>query len=272
VNSNFSVADAVMRAGLGRVFPAAQLAILCGGEAVFSARYGWLDPDSAQCPARPDTLFDLASVSKLYTVAAFMSLVETGVVSLNQPACTVLPELAETRPMQPYEDPLSPGDWVHVGAPGCAAEVDARQVTFRHLLAHNSGLPAWRPLYREASAEAALRMALHTFFSYPTGARVVYSDIGLILLGLAIERLSGHALDAAIGARVLAPLGLSATRYLPVADPLHPPDAADPCNVAPTELCGWRGRRIAGQVHDENAARLGGVAGHAGLFSTASAE
>jgi CubicO group peptidase (beta-lactamase class C family) len=181
----------------------------------------------------------------------------------------VLPDLTETRPIQPYEDPLSPGDWVHVGAPGYATEVDARQVTFRHLLAHNSGLPAWRPLFREASAEAARRMALHTFFSYPTGARVVYSDIGLILLGLAIERLSGRSLDVVVGAHVLAPLDLRTTRYLPTTDPLVPADEADTQNVAPTELCAWRGRRVAGQVHDENAARLDGVAGHAGIFSTA---
>jgi CubicO group peptidase (beta-lactamase class C family) len=266
---DFSTADEVMREGVDRVFPAAQLVLLHAGQTALSAAYGCLDPDTRECPARPDTLFDLASVSKLFTVAAFMTLVEEGSIGLDQPVREVLPELAETRPIQPYEDPSSPGDWVQVGAPGAASEVDARRVTFRHLLAHNSGLPAWRPLYRETSAEAAMRMALHTFFSYPIGARVVYSDIGLILLGLAIERLSGHALEAAIGARVLAPLGLSATRYLPVADPLHPPEAARTRNVAPTEICAWRGRRIAGQVHDENAARIGGVAGHAGLFSTA---
>jgi len=268
VNEDFWAADAIMRAGVGSVFPAAQLVILCDGGPAFSASYGWLDPDTRQQPTGPHTLFDLASVSKLYTVAAFMALVEAGSASLDQPVCDVLPELAETRPIQAYEDPLSPGDWVVVDAPGSECAVDARQVTFRHLLTHTSGLPAWRPLYREASADGARRMALHTFFSYPTGARVVYSDIGLILLGMAIERLTGLSLAEAIHRSVLAPLALRETRYLPVADPFDPTEEAVAPNVAPTEFCAWRGRRVAGEVHDENAARLGGVAGHAGLFST----
>jgi CubicO group peptidase (beta-lactamase class C family) len=157
--------------GVGRVTPCAASPSF-SEEVASPAAYGSRS-STAQHPTRPDTLFDLASVSKLYTVAAFMSLVEARVVSLDQSVCSVLPDLTETRPIQPYEDPLSPGDWVHVGAPGYAAEVDARQVTFRHLLAHNSGLPAWRPLFREAGSEAARRMATHTFFSYPTGARVL---------------------------------------------------------------------------------------------------
>ncbi len=106
-------------------------------------------------------------------------------------------------------------------------------------------------------------MALTTAYAYPTGTQVVYSDIGLILLGLAIERLTDRALDQAVAERVTGQLGLSHTRFLPAGTD-HKLD-----NVAPTELCGWRGRRVMGEVHDENAASLGGVAGHAGIFSTA---
>ncbi len=271
--------DAVIRGALGEVFPAAQLEVrqIRAGAGrsgtwttLFSGAYGWLDPETMSRPARPGTLFDLASVTKLFVVTAFMTLVEEAAVRLDQPVSDVLPEFSGMRAIGPYEDPLVPGAWVAVApAPGDepASVVDAGRVTFRHLLTHSSGLPAWRPLYRAGSPDAALALALGTHFSYPTGSRVVYSDIGLILLGLAIERMAHVSLDEAIRRRVTEPLGQGATRYLPIV-----PHGSSPVHlegVAPTEVCAWRGRRLVGEVHDENAAGLGGVAGHAGLFSTA---
>ncbi|MEP7358565.1 MAG: serine hydrolase, partial [Anaerolineales bacterium] len=128
----------------------------------------------------------------------------------------------------------------------------------------NAGLPAWRPLYQQPDAGAALALALNTPFAYPVGSRVVYSDIGLILLGTAIQRLSGQTLDAVIAARVTHPLGLNHTRYLPTGQA-----RSLVSNVAPTEFCQWRQRRIVGEVHDENAWRLGGISAHAGLFANA---
>jgi CubicO group peptidase (beta-lactamase class C family) len=228
---------------------------------LLSRACGWLDPDAHTRPVQPDTLFDLASVTKLFVVAAFMTLVEEGAVRLNQPARDALPELDGPRPIRPYEDPLHPGVLVDAGTG--AQQVDARQVTFRHLLTHTSGLPAWRPLYREPDAGRARQMALNTPFAYATGTRVVYSDIGLILLGLAMERLAQAPLAEIVRRRVTEPLGLAHTRYLPLEEP------RPVSGVAPTEFCPWRGRRICGEVHDENAWRLGGVSGHAGLFSTA---
>ncbi|MGC9522325.1 MAG: serine hydrolase domain-containing protein, partial [Anaerolineae bacterium] len=234
------------------------------GELGFSAAYGWLDPETQEHPTTRGTLFDMASVTKLFAVTAFMTLVEDGELALDQPVSEVLPELHETRPIRPYEDPLGSDAWVTVvEGPGT---VDATQLTFRHLLTHTSGLPAWRPLYRQPSKEAARHMALTTFFSYPPGSRVIYSDIGLILLGIALERTTGQRLDAVIRDRVTAPLGLRCTRYLPLDDP---PSDDERRSIAPTEFCRWRNRRIQGAVHDENAYRLGGVAAHAGLFSTA---
>jgi len=259
---DFSAVDRVIRAALERVFPATQVVVLHAGQVQFAASYGWLDPETRLRPVTPDTLFDLASVTKLFTVTAFMVLVEAGRVGLDQAVQTVLPEFSGPRPIQPYEDPLAPGQWVQVETGTASAEVDAGMVTFRHLLAHTSGLPAWRPLYREPSPDAARRMAFDTFFSYPVGSRTVYSDIGLILLGLSIEQLTGLPLDQAIARLVSEPLGLQHTRFLPVGGTVT-------VQAAPTEECRWRGRRIVGEVHDENAARLGGVAGHAGLFSTA---
>jgi CubicO group peptidase (beta-lactamase class C family) len=258
---NLSVAESILRASLGRVFGAAQLEVRQGGRTLLSQAYGWLDPETRDRPANQDTLFDLASVTKLFVATAFMILVEEGRVGLDQPVATVLPEFCGVRPIQPYEDPLVPGSLVTVDAIAPAADwptaVDAGVVTFRNLLAHNSGLPAWRPLFRQPTAEAGRQLALATFFSYPPGARSIYSDIGLILIGLAIERLTGLRLDDAVYRRVTGLLGLERTRYLPIGA------------AAPTEFCAWRGRRIAGEVHDENAAGLGGIAGHAGLFSTA---
>ncbi len=269
----------VIHQALGRVFPAAQVAVWQHGAPVFSGAYGWLDPETQQRPVRPDSLFDLASVTKLFVVTAFMTLVEAGRVGLDQPVCSVLPDFSGPRPIRPYEDPLQPGAFVSVAAAGGADETaDAGRVTFRHLLTHTSGLPAWRPLYREGSPEAARQLALATHFSYPIAARAIYCDVGLILLGLSVAQLTGQRLDRAVAERVTGPLGLAHTRYLPIAESPIPlrcatgtivPNPQSAINVAPTEICAWRGRRIVGEVHDENAAGLGGIAGHAGLFSTA---
>lgn len=285
---NFAAVDDILRTAIETVTPAAQLVVRWRGDVVFAEAYGYLDPETRTRPTQPDTRFDMASVTKLFAVTAFMTLVEEGRVALDQPVRTILPDFDGLRPIRPYEDPLAPGGLVTVSE--ATEQVNAGAVTFRHLLSHTSGLPAWRPLHQEADAEAARQLALSTFFSYPTGARVVYSDIGLILLGMAIEALTGHPLDAVIRDRVTAPLGLTHTGYSPVSHQPsaisgqpsavsdQPPEAAfhpsafilPPSNIAPTEFCAWRGRRIVGEVHDENAWRLGGVSGHAGIFSTAS--
>ncbi len=304
----------VLEKAVGTICPAAQLVVRWRGDIILALAEGCLDPPECQRPTQPDTLFDLASLTKLFTTTTFMTLVEAGDVALDQPVYTVLPELNEVRPIQPYEDPLSPGEFVTVYAEGVGqetspngiaatspdqesslfaesllTEVDARRITFRNLLTHTAGLPAWRPIYQQPSVEAARQLALHTFFSYLPGTRVVYSDIGLILVGLSIERLTGQSLPTAMQARVFDPLDLQRTGYLPISvsrgrghrsgdlvqqgeDGLsvgrRTPDRGR-SDIAPTEFCRWRKRRILGEVHDENAWRLGGVAGHAGLFSTA---
>jgi CubicO group peptidase (beta-lactamase class C family) len=189
-----------------------------------------------------------------------MTFVEQGKVSVDDPVRSVLPEFSGARPIQPYENPLDWGKTVSVTDQ--LGTVEAGKITFRNLLAHNSGLPAWRAFKDQPDAQSAIQLALDTFFSYPTGERVVYSDVGLILLGLAVSRLARSPLDETIYQRVTRPLTLSA-HFQPAA-PL-----ASPQNIAPTELCKWRKRRIVGEVHDESAWRLGGVAGHAGMFANA---
>ncbi len=261
---NFSQADLILSGAIGAVTPAAQLVIQHCGRVVHAVSMGFLDPETRSHPANSETLFDLASVTKLYTTTAFMRLVEQGKVTLDTPVCAVLPEFNGLRPIRPYENPLDWGKLVSVSEQNNPlAEVDAGKTTFRQLLTHTSGLPAWRPFKDQPDRQSALRLALETFFSYPPGERVVYSDVGLILLGLAVERLTGSPLDETIYQRVTRPLGLESTRFRPISQS-HPAE-----NIAPTEFCPWRGRRMVGEVHDENAWRLGGVAGHAGLFSNA---
>jgi CubicO group peptidase (beta-lactamase class C family) len=137
------------------------------------------------------------------------------------------------------------------------------RVTIRHLLTHASGLPAWRPLFREAEdRETALALVDTTPLDTLPGERFVYSDLGAILLMQVVERLTGERIDRHLARHVFDPLGMTATRYLP------PPSWRG--RIAPTEIdTVFRHRLIRGEVHDENAGRMDGVSGHAGLFSTA---
>src|SRR5512133_592097 len=179
-SASFSKVDSILSQAVGTITPAAQLAIYHNSAIVHEVAMGFLDPEITSRPVDAETLFDLASVTKLFTTTAFMTLVERGKVSVDDPVMTVLPEFHGPRAIQPYEDPL---DWNKtVSVSDQSGTVDASKITFRNLLAHNSGLPAWRAFKDQPDAESAIQMALHTFFSYPTGERVVYSDVGLILL------------------------------------------------------------------------------------------
>jgi CubicO group peptidase (beta-lactamase class C family) len=135
-------------------------------------------------------------------------------------------------------------------------------VTVRHLLTHTSGMPAHRTLWLESeSADEARRIVFGTPLDTVPGVRYVYSDLGAMLAGWIIERVTGQPLDGYLAANVFGPLQMADTRY-------HP-DPADIGRIAPTEVDPWRGRHLRGEVHDENAFRLGGVSAHAGLFSSA---
>jgi CubicO group peptidase (beta-lactamase class C family) len=268
-----------MRAGLDQVFPAAALLVARNGSAVLHRAYGYLDPETRRRPVDRESLFDLASLTKLFTVTAFMTLVDRCIVTLHTSVAEVLTEFNGVRPIGSTEDPISKTT-VPVDPAFANREVDARRVTFWHLLTHTSGLAAWRSLYREngdegnnvprphhVSRAARVRRvgAIHERygFAYPPGQRVVYSDLGIILLGEAVSRLSGIGLEAYVNQAVFEPLRLTHTMYNPLAKSI-PVES-----IVPTEFCAWRRRRCIGEVHDENAASLAGVAGHAGLFSTA---
>lgn len=198
-------------------------------DAVGSLRY---TPDSPPCTI--ETIFDLASLTKvLVTTPLAMHAVGAGHVTLETPVA----ELSR--------------HW---------RGADRESVTVRHLLDHSSGLPAHAPLWRETEGPGAFEQAIGRMpLAYETGRQSVYSDLGFILLGVVLPRVTGVTLEAAAEPRASHDAGGFMYR---------PPDALRP-RIAPTEFDAWRGRELVGEVHDENAAALGGVAGHAGLFGTA---
>ena len=193
-------------------------------------------------PTRPDssTIYDLASLTKVIGLTtAVMLAVEEGKLAVDSPVVRYVP-----------------------GFGADATQPVRRTVTLRHLLTHSSGLPAFRLLYKETATRAeALALTDTTRLDTLPGARYVYSDLGAIILTQAVEAVYGERIDSLLARRVFGPLGMRRTRYLPPADWLR--------HIAPTENDPWRGRMIRGEVHDENASRLGGVSGHAGLFSSA---
>jgi CubicO group peptidase (beta-lactamase class C family) len=254
--------DELLQAGLGTVFTAASVEVRQRGATIYRAAVGSLDPEGNLTGEYPrvqrDTQFDYASLTKLFTTAAFFRLVDAGHVSIDTPVIELLPTFRGKRPIRPYDNPLKAGEVVEV-VPPTDELVDADAITFRHLLTHSSGLPAWINLRNADDIPSRIAMCMTTPFSYPTGTRVVYSDVGYILIGEAIAKITDSPLNEAMKRLVIKPLELS-LRYGPIPDPVG--------KVPPTEFCQWRQRRIVGEVHDENSATLNGIAGHAGLFGT----
>jgi CubicO group peptidase (beta-lactamase class C family) len=216
------------------VFPAAVVVVGTSEHILLARGYGhftW-NPQS-RVPHADSSLFDLASVTKVVaTTTAALVLANRGQLDLQQPVQRYLPEFA---------------------GPGKA------QVTVRHLLEHRSGLPAFLRLDTLArDAASARRIVLTEPLRQTPGMRTVYSDLNAMLLGWVVEAVSGTPLDTFATREIFQPLGLQRTQYRP-ARSLRP-------WIAPVGL--WRGHAIAGEVHDQNAARLGGVSGHAGLYSS----
>ena len=183
-----------------------------------------------------ESIYDLASLTKVVgTATAAMILYDEGRLELDARVSKYLPAFSGG----PKDD-----------------------VTVRHLLTHTSGLPAGRDLRRLASSPwEARNVVMASSLTCKPGACQVYSDIGADVLGFAVEAIAGQGLDAFLEERVFTPLGMNDTHFRP--------DAALRDRIAPTEVSSPRGYPVRGEVHDENAWALGGVAGHAGLFSTA---
>ena len=275
--------DAACRDGVSAgAFPGAVVLVGNGREILGHRAYGYRALAPERLPMMPDTVFDLSSLTKpMATTTAMMLLVRDGRVRLDAPACTVIPEFGR----------------------GARAAV-----TFRQLLNHTSGLPAWKPYYESviphdesvipanagiqgrrgatavlpeemAGARAGARAVtgksgclerIHEeeLVARP-GEQVLYSDLGFILLGEAVERLGGRPLDRFCRDEIFTPMGLSSTFFVDLGRQSREPRPCAGRTIAATEDSGRRRKILCGEVHDDNAFAMGGVAGHAGVFSSA---
>ncbi|MDE9366909.1 serine hydrolase [Luteipulveratus sp. YIM 133132] len=250
------VDDHVLRLGLDAVrrvqvepgpagvplLPGAVALALYGNRVVAREASGWAlayaDRDGTplaaeqRVPMTPETVFDIASITKVFTALVLAQLVEEGAVELGRPVVSYLPEF-----------------------------VDKDAVTVEQLALHTSGLPWWLPLWRDwPDRNARLAAVLRCPLEAPAGTRYTYSDLNLITVQLLLEHVTGQTLDLLVQQRISGPLGMCRTTF----------GRADATRCAATEDEHDAGRgMVRGEVHDENAWSLGGVSGHAGLFSTA---
>jgi CubicO group peptidase (beta-lactamase class C family) len=230
------LADAIA----ARAFPGCSFGVMVKGNIVLQDALGASTYDEDAFPIAPTTVYDIASITKVVaTTATAMLLRQRSILDLDMPLGELLPGFVVGR---------------------TAAE-HARYVSLRHLLAHNSGMPGYVEFFRSiATPDALLRACLQLPLEAEPGARYEYSDPGFILLGKALEVLIHESLETWVHREICAPLQLHATRY-------NPPPGLRP-QIPPTEEDQmFRHRRIQGEVQDENAWVMHGVAGHAGLFS-----
>jgi len=231
-------AMAILEAEIGAgCLPGAVVVIARGGTVVLHRALGrsQIQPESREM--LPETVFDLASLTKVMaTLPAVLRLVDQGVLGLDD---TLEQHFAGEE-----------GSWLG-------------QVRIRHLLTHTSGLPSGFPLWTVPGTRAdRIRHIFTIALEAEPGIRVRYSDLSFLLLGELVERLSAMPLDRFVREAIHEPMGISGARFNP------PPQWQSRC--AATEYREYLGRYQCGEVHDENATALGGVAGHAGLFATAS--
>lgn len=243
-----------------RVFPGAVLLVRQGSRVFYHRAFGYRSLEPTTTPMREDTIFDVASLTKpLATTIAVMLLVREGKIRLDDRVTRL---------------------FHNFGVYG------KTHVTFRSLLNHSSGLPAWKPYFKKVlqtqkqqgrvnflsspQAKTFVYQEIHREHpDYPTGSKSVYSDLGFMLLGEAVEEISRLSLDRFCSERIFRPLGLRSTAFVDLS--LLRRRGLEPVSemIAPTENCGWRKKILCGEVQDDNAWAMGGVAGHAGLFSSA---
>ena len=239
-------------------FPGAVLAVRLRGTLIYEGAVGRLSPQIPGEGVTIHTCYDLASLTKvLATTTALLLLMQRGKLTLDDRIDRIL-----------------------IALQGSAAGA----ASIHQLLTHSSGLPGWRPYYerlasleagqagfpgRTAAREAVLGYIAQEALVYERGSRSLYSDLGFMLLGWAVERLAGESLDQFCNNQIYRPLEAQPLAYVPRESQAMPAASLESHAIAPTEDDPWRGRMLCGEVHDENAFALGGVAGHAGLFGTA---
>ena len=254
-----SVEDAFEEAVIGGVFPGAVLLVGRGDEIVYEHAFGSRSLVPTISPMHTSTIFDLASLTKpLATTVVMMLLVSEKKICLDDRVTRFFPTFGV---------------------------FDKHAVTFRHLLNHSSGLPHWKPYYEDVLKSekggkinfVASRAAKQYVFTQihrekpvsPTGVQSLYSDLGFMVLGEIAESISGRTLDRFCQDRIFKPLDLKSTSFIDLTQGRTRRLQAGEEMIAPTEDCPWRKKVLCGEVHDDNAYAIGGVAGHAGLFSSA---
>lgn len=233
-----AIASELQAAVSAQAFPGCCFAVLQDGVLIGLQAIGQFTYEPNSPAVRPDTMFDLASVTKIVaTTAMAMILYQRGILDLDMPVVAAMPEF--------YGDQAR------------------NEITFRHLLAHTSGLPAYVRLFEsEKSREDLVLAACRTPLEAAPGDRTMYSDVGFIILGEALVRLADEQLERFCTREIFGPLGMRNTCFNPPAELRS--------QIPPTEDDrSFRHRVLQGEVDDENASVMRGVAGHAGLFSTA---
>ncbi len=227
-------ASHLVQQAIGSVCAAAVLHVRQDGDIIFEHAWGRKAPNAG--PVSVDSIFDLASLTKLFVGAALLALYDQRRVALDDPVVSVLPEFG-------------------------GVDRRRRLVTFRHLLTHTSGLPAHVNFRDELGGKAVIARVCNTPLSAAPGTTVTYSDLGFMLVGEAVARLEGKTLNRALGDLVVDPLQMQSIGYRAKNDKVS--------EIVCTENDGWRRRLLRGEVHDENCWAMGGIAGHAGLFGKA---
>lgn len=232
--SILSGATKVVKRAIGEICGGAVLHVRQHGRVIFEGAFGERMPHGD--PVTEDSVFDLASITKLFAGTALLALFDERRLSLDDPIADRLPEFA-------------------------GLDNRRARVTYRHLLTHTSGLPAHVNFRDELGSKAVIARVCATPLEAPPGTTVTYSDLGFMLIGEAIVRVAGFPLDVSMRELVCEPMDIQQTTYRP------PHQLAD--RIVCTENDEWRKRLLRGEVHDENCWAMGGVAGHAGLFGTA---
>jgi CubicO group peptidase (beta-lactamase class C family) len=229
----------------GGIFPGAVLLVSQNRKIAWHRAYGVTDLETTR-RATPATYYDLASLTKaLATAPAVLKLISQGAFGLESRLADAYPDFAHT---------------------------DKSAITVKHLLYHTSGLPDWKPYYRSladlppAERKAGLVACLaREPLVHRIGEKCRYSDLGFMILQLLVECHARQGLDRFVSESLYRPLGVRELVFAPIGAPRPKWD------VAATEKCPWRNRILSGEVHDENAYAMGGVAGQSGLFGTAAA-
>jgi len=235
--------DVLEKAIANKAFPGATLAVGYRGKVSVHA-FGKLSYEAKSAATAPGTMYDIASLTKVVATT------------------TLVAKLAEGDFAVPLDLDAKIERYLPEWASGPNAEWRHR-VTVRHLLTHTSGLPPFKEYWRTSkNKQDTLTKIFAEPLEYEPGTKEVYSDLGIILMAETIERLTGRTLDDLAGTYIFSPLGMNNTMY-------QPPKKSWP-QIAPTEIDNnLRHRLVQGEVHDENAFAIGGVSGHAGVFSTA---